>query len=147
MLAIKSGKSKKSLLKDALFEVVYSPIYQFLSKAPSSEIFHLILFFLLTTYFFYFLERMAYCHLLLHKFEFFFLLPTVSVVFEIIPFAQFAPHIAIWHSLIFYMNVQEAGIHMQLRCPFNISRTGIFLKNDTFFAKIKFIYLIKYTFL
>lgn len=86
---------------------------------------------------------MAYCHHLLHKFEFFFLLPTVSVVFQIIPFAQFAPNIATWHSLIFYMNVQKTGMHMQPRCPFNTSRTGIFVKNDTFFAKMKFIYVNK----
>lgn len=54
-----------------------------------------------------------------------FVLPTVSVVFEITHFVQFALHTAIWHSIIFYMTaVQKVGMQM---LPFKISRTEIFV--------------------
>jgi len=93
---------------------------------------------------------MAYFHFLLHKFCFFLLLPTVSAVFEIIAFAQFAPHVAIWCSLIFYM------MYRNQQCTCSRDAHLIFLgqiffftrslKNDTLFAKMELIYLTKYTF-
>lgn len=67
-------------------------------------------------------------HLLLHKFYLFFLLPTVSIVFEIAHFVQFAFHITIWYSIVFYMKVaQKVGMYKLPRFPFKISRTEIFL--------------------
>lgn len=67
-------------VKKTFFQIFFFPFNMFFS--------------LLRHTFTKFFMRTAYFHLLLHKFWFFFLIPTVPVMFEIIPFAHL--HVFIW---------------------------------------------------